>query len=236
MPLPSKFGWNWGITANHIRIPQPQMGFYWNMPADATCLFSINDQVREKRSYRPGGIPSRRSYAWKDHHIRSMATTLRSHYGNKTKTIVRPKVWDDLYQYFDAVDLWAKGAWNLWRVLQLICDENEAPPPQSHSDAAARDEIEEWAYNWCTHEQNRIRLVGWDQRSDILHVLSPADSQDLDGCGPEVLTILHGALMHWHQMYKIPSQQRDGNAASGEGSGNQDSWPAQTLDGKYLTL
>lgn len=236
MPLPSKTGWDWGITSNYIRIPQPQMGFYWKMPADATCIFSITDQVREKRSFRRGAIPSRSSNAWMDDDIRSRAAALRSQYGDKTKTIVRPKVWEDLYQYFDAVDLWNMGAWNLWRVLHFLCDENEGPPPQSRLDAAAIEEIEQWAYDWCTHEQNRIRLGWWDQRSDILHVLSPANLQDLDGYGPEVLTVLRGALMYWHRMYKNPAQQRYGHAASGERIGNQDPLPAETQDGTYLTI
>jgi hypothetical protein len=238
MPLPSKIAWDWGITANYIRIPQPRMGFYWNMPADATCLFSINEDVPEKRRYKRGIVPSRPSDAWNDHDVRSMAAILRSLHGDKTKTMVRPKVWDDLYHFFDVVDLWTKGAWNLWRALQLICDENEGPPSQPRLDDTAIGEVEEWAYAWCTHEQNRTRLGWWDQRSDILHVLSPADSKDLDGCGPEVLAVLRSALLHWHRIYRIPSQQRDGHAASGELVGNQDPLPseAQTQDGTCLTI
>jgi hypothetical protein len=236
MPLPSKVAWDWGITANYIRIPQPRMGFYWKMPADAACLFSINEDVPEKRWYKHGIVQPRPSEAWNGNDIRSMATILRKLHTDKTKTMVRPKVWDDLYHYFDVVDLWTKGAWNLWRVLQFICDENEGPPPQSRLDAAAIGEVEEWAYAWCTHEQNRIKLGWWDQRSDILHVLSPADSKDLDGCGPEVLAVLRTAVLHWHQIYMIPSQQRDGHAASGKQVGNQDPLPAETQDGTYLTI
>ena len=218
MPLPLKTGWDWGRSANHTRTPQPHMGFYWNMPADAPCAFSSD---KGYRSFKRGEMAPHRIIALDDNQVRGIATELRDSHGHEAQTLVRPKTWEDMYQSFDAVDLWFKGSWNLWRVLHLLCDENDGlmttsdsemdPEMDSDMDQAARDEIEGWAYNWCTHETNRFTLSTWDQTSDILRLLSPADSQDIHGCNSQVLNVLRAALEYWHDKYKeSPHPQEDG--------------------------
>jgi len=211
MPRPSSIGWDWGMSANGWRIPQPQMGFYWNLPADAPCAFSKN---KDQRCLSRGLAPKHRAVAWSDVRVRTMATTLRAEHGDKVKTLVRPERWEDLYRSFDTVDLWSEGSWNLWRVLQLLCDENDAAA-QSHAlDCAVCDEVENWAYSWCTHKTNRLKLATWDQKSDILSVLSPSDSKNVSDCPKEALNMLRDALKYWHNQYKIPSPTQDGNMAN----------------------
>ncbi len=210
MPLPSKTGWDWGRSANHLRTPQPHMGFYWNMPADAPCAFSSDKAFR---SFKRGEMAPHRIVALDDNQVRDIATELRASHGHEAQTLVRPKTWEDMYQSFDAVDLWWKGSWNLWRVLHLLCDENDSLMKTSDSGMAIYDEIEGWAYNWCTHETNRITLGTWDQSSDILQLLSPTDSQDIRGCNSWVLDVLRAALEYWHDKYKwSPHPQEHGKA------------------------
>ncbi len=239
MPLPSKTGWDWGRSANYKRTPQPHMGFYWNMPADAACAFSSN---KKYRSFERGEIAPHRVVTLNDNQVHDIATALRASHGHKAQTLVRPQTWEDMYQFFDAVDLRMKGPWNLWRVLHLLCDENDGLMTTSDAetgsdmDPAARDEIEGWAYNWCTHETNRITLGTWDQTSDILQLLSSADSQDIHGCDAQVLDALRDALQYWHDKYKeTPHPQDDGNAVNVDRSGDMPevSLAITTQDGKH---
>ncbi|KAK4042492.1 hypothetical protein C8A01DRAFT_13926 [Parachaetomium inaequale] len=232
MPRQSKVPWYWGLTRDHIRVPQPAMGLYFNIPEDAPCKLSLSKH-RRAFSY----ASSRRNFAWDDDRVRAMVSTLRAKHGPRMDTLVRPKTWEDMYQYFDAVDLWVAGAWNLWRAVHHACDENEGPVAQSPPDPAVFDEIDQWTYDWCTHEQNRNRLGAWDQRSDILCVLSPTDSQDISDCDVAALTILRGALKHWYRQYNGQSPQQDGQAAGAVAMSSigdaRNSLPARAQDGTY---
>jgi hypothetical protein len=182
------------------------MGFYWNLPADAPCLFSSE---KAKRCLDPLAPRPRRGLAWTDGQVRDRAADLRARYGPTPQTLRRPRTWEDLYRYFDAVDLWDSGAWNLWRVIHFMCDEDELSTARAHSDAAVFNEVDDWAYDWCTHYENRRRLSRWDQRSDILDVLSQVDADNVRGCSPEALNILRGALKHWYGEYKQSPPEQD---------------------------
>ncbi|KAL2169701.1 hypothetical protein VTG60DRAFT_5754 [Thermothelomyces hinnuleus] len=239
LPHQSKVGWIWGLARNDIAIPQPLMGFYWNMPQDAPCILSL---PKARRCFKRGEVPhGRRSVAWDDDYVCDTVAALRVRRGPKMNTLVRPRTWEDMYQYFDAVDLWTMGAWNLWRVVHFACDENEGGPGEpSPSKSAAFEVVDEWAYDWCTHEEHRARLSAWDERSDILCVLSPAEINDVSCCDIQELSVLRGALRYWSRFYKNQSRQEDNgqgvsavSASSSSGQDAQDSLPARALDGTY---
>jgi hypothetical protein len=233
-PLPPQFAvpWTWGLTRDLIRVPQPIMRLYFSMPENAPCKLSFSEHRRKFNQ-----SSSRRNYHWDDARVRAVVAILRAKHGPKMSTLVRPKTWEDMYQYFDAVDLWVTGAWNLWRVVHHSCDENEGPVAPSPPDLAACDEIDQWAYDWCTHEHNRNRLSAWDRRSDILSVLSPMDSQNISDCDVAAFAVLRGALKHWYNHYNGQSQQHDGQAAGAVTMSSlqdaRNSLPARAQDGTY---
>ncbi|KAK3898941.1 hypothetical protein C8A05DRAFT_37455 [Staphylotrichum tortipilum] len=202
LPAPSRTSWAWGISDNRKRIPKPDMGFYWGMPLQAICLFSA---PKPERSFRPLDPKPRRCFAWDDSQVHTMVGILRERQQNlQACPLIRPNIWEDLYYYFDTVDMWRMGAWNLWRVLHCMCDEAEGivvSPPLGHLE---RDLIEEWAYNWCTHEKNRDSLRRWDETSDVLSVMSPCDIENVRWCERQALDFLRGVLKHWYGMYKAP--------------------------------
>ncbi|KAK4236780.1 hypothetical protein C8A03DRAFT_16604, partial [Achaetomium macrosporum] len=213
LPQPSKTGWAWGVTANNIRVPQPFMGFYWNMPDDAPCIFSAGDQGKQKRRFQRGSVPPRPVIAWDGYRLRAAAATLRAKHGTKVQTVTRPTKWEDLYKWFDAYDIWWMGAWNLWQLLHLVCDENEdRPTPFARfgwQRSTVFDEVADWAYRWCTHRSNRLKLRSCDPRGDILDVLGSEDRENIHGCGAKALDVLRGALHYWRQQYKPPAPRRD---------------------------
>jgi hypothetical protein len=203
-PLPAKsaIDWSFGTAANEVKMPQPHMGFYWGMPADAPCIFSIHGGVKKPRTYGMLNVPPRRHYLWPDDQLLEASTLIRCLHGDKAKSIVRPVIWEDLYKYFDPVDLWTRGAWNLWRLLHLLCDENEAQVTTIHMDPDYVNEIIDWAYAWCTNINNQAKLRAWNQKSDILTLMSAEDWKNLDGCSVRALTILRHTLGKWHNEYK----------------------------------
>ncbi|KAK3310900.1 uncharacterized protein B0T15DRAFT_547824 [Chaetomium strumarium] len=213
LPEPSKTGWAWGVAANNIRVPQPFMGFYWNMPDDAPCIFSAADQGRDKRKFQRGCVPHRAAIAWDGNRFRAAALTLREKHGSIAQTLTRPRTWEDLYQWFDAYDIWWMGAWNLWLLLHLVCDENEGVSnPCSRSgrhQTNMADVVNDWAYKWCTHKSNLVKLHNWDPKGegDILDVLGPGDRENIHGCEAKALDVLRGALHHWRQQYTPPAPQ-----------------------------
>lgn len=182
------------------------MGYYWTMPDDAACVLS---SAQKPRSFEPGRVPTGRNANWDDDKIRAFVAALRNARALQVEALVRPSIWEDMYRYFDAVDLRLMGAWNLWKVLQFACDENDGLPPLPSLDDDLCQEIETWTYQWLANEQNRNRLASWDQRSDILSIFPPSDTQDIVECELEALNIIRGALKHWYNYYHSQSPQLD---------------------------
>lgn len=200
LPAPSSTGWEWGwVSVNRKHIPMPYMGFYWGMPADSLCLLS---EPKPKRTFGPLDPRPRDGSAWDDSQVQTMVGILRERHERVKNTypLIRPHTWEDLYYYFDAVDLWHNGAWNLWQALHRMCDEDEGAPLGQME----KDVIEEWVYAWCTHEKNRERLGRWDGTGDVLTVLSRADVESVRGSRWEALEFLRGALRYWFGPYKVP--------------------------------
>ncbi|KAL2023578.1 hypothetical protein VTK56DRAFT_2186 [Thermocarpiscus australiensis] len=213
LPAQSKIGWFWGTTSDNQQVPKPVMGFYRHTPADAECIFSDKTSVDRDVNL------DREAVAWDDKRLQTEADAIRAKYPREARKLIRPTQWEDLYRYFHVVDLWEQGAWNLWWVLQRLCDENEdrsgrvrsnrkastgqqlQVAPRAHADLDFSGVIDDWAYKWCTHGENRRKLSTWDQHCDILNVLTQADWDDIGDCETEALNVLRGALQYWHNVY-----------------------------------
>lgn len=202
LPRPSRVAWSWGPSLSGHRVPQPMMGYYWTSwiaPDRPAYLLSA---TADSQLFEPGRAPTGRNANWDDFTVRAMVATLRAERGPQMNALKRPSIWEDMYQYFNAVDLRSMGAWNLWRALHFACDENDGPVVQSPLDDASRKAIEDWAYAWLTVNENRLCLGSWDKRSDILSVLPPADTQNIVGCDRAALNILRGILQNWYHYYQ----------------------------------
>ncbi|KAK4232254.1 hypothetical protein QBC38DRAFT_90796 [Podospora fimiseda] len=119
--------WEWAFAENNTRsVPQPKMAFYLGMPRKARCVFSLNDQVKTPRFFGPLGPPKRPAIAWDNTKIEEEACSLRNRYPDEANKVRRPNAWEDLYTYYDPYDLWFKGAWNLWCVIDFLGEQNQA--------------------------------------------------------------------------------------------------------------
>ncbi len=208
LPAASKVGWEWGAPDNRkqIQIPKPHMGFYRTMPSTSLCLLSAPNSQRTFTHCDP---PPRPCMTWDDSQVQTMVGSMRKRRESldPRHEMIRPCVWEDLYHYFHAVDLWRMGAWNLWRVVHRLVDEVEgviSSPPLSQKELK---EIEEWVWRWCTHEKNRERLGRWNEMADVISVLSPRDIKNVRWCEWQVLEVLRGELKYWFPLYKTPDAE-----------------------------
>ncbi|KAH6628356.1 hypothetical protein F5144DRAFT_654653 [Chaetomium tenue] len=99
------------------------------------------------------------------------------------------------------------------------CGKNDPSAAQPPLDDASREEIENWGYRWLTAVENRRRLDTWDQRSDILGILPPPDTENIADCDMAALAILRGTLEHWYHHYQTQATQ-DHLAANSDGARN----------------
>lgn len=186
------------------------MGMYRNMPADAACVFTISDEVPVPRSFPSGWPPINgpRNVVWDSGRHQIEADAIRRKYPEQAQAIVRPSEFHHLYQYFDVVDLWYKGVNNILHVLNILCDENDAAAQRAIEMADIVDVVDDWVYKWLTHEANRQKLALWDQQSDVLDILTPADRTDVGPCDGEVPDIIRGAFKYWHGTLPKPTSDR----------------------------
>lgn len=100
-----------------------------------------------------------------------------------------PRCWDDLYEYFDAKDIFEYGAVNLYNVICHLYAENTNI--YHDLDAAKRVMIGDWVNSWLASAENTEKLLAWDEsQGDIIDIL--------DGCAhmPDPLDLGDAAAAH----------------------------------------
>lgn len=145
-------------------IPMPLIGFYTSMPEEAKCIFSISRAVPEKR-HMQHLFPRRELNRWTPAKIHQKVQSIRSAHPPETLCVKKPRSWTDLFDFFDAVDLWEEGAWNLWLVIHRLIQEVDI---EQH-------EVTEWVYKWLTSKENRNKLTAWKTETDVLDIMAASD-------------------------------------------------------------
>lgn len=129
---------------------------------------------------------------WTTQRIVSEVSQIDLRYPDEVRTMERPTEWADMYNFFDAHDLWMHGAWNLWIVVQSLFEKAEEERRQIVSD---------WVWAWLATSANRNKLSRWQPGLDVLDVLGTGDW--LEGgvleCSAHVQGLLRRELTKWHQ-------------------------------------
>ncbi|KAK1750242.1 hypothetical protein QBC47DRAFT_278071, partial [Echria macrotheca] len=163
-------------SANGAEIEMPSINLYTNMPADARSTISKLAGASEPRKMYHM-LPDRTLVAWSQRQIQGLANQFRAAHPEAAMSVVRPTRWEDLYDYFDAHDLWYKGAWNLWQLVLCICDQNDVEAADQNM--SMWEVVYDWTYKWLTHATNRQKLFDWDTVSDIVTIFTPEDWKDV---------------------------------------------------------
>jgi len=146
--------------------------FFNRMPRNARAVFSTGFGHRVPRNLpKPASPYILRSNSDVGDEVR-LALELRNRYSDYVATMQKiPATWDELWEYFDAVDAFTQGSAFLLRVITLIVKQNQS------ISTAIDQEVEIWV------KQNYNRLATIDVNQDVMTTLfTPADSYFFQIC------------------------------------------------------
>jgi hypothetical protein len=179
------------------------MGFYRNAPLDARAMFSTENGRHGLRNV-DHILPMRHLQLWTGEHVQAVCNTIRKIYWQEMKHMEQPTRWEDLWNYFDAHDIYFQGALNLWNVVNHLYHENQFIIRDWH--AAIDFELGMWVDNWASIDANKKKLRDWNGESDITSVFGPKDWMACRGLYEYELSRIQSCLLHRHSLlFKEPS-------------------------------
>ncbi|KAK5636883.1 hypothetical protein RRF57_012595 [Xylaria bambusicola] len=103
---------------------EPPVSFFTQPPKGCAAVFST---MLGTRPFRFINNPTyeREGYYWWAAEIQKTCDGLRRHMPDVCRNIENPRDFWDLYRYFDAVDIYQRGAQNLWNVIKTLIYEND---------------------------------------------------------------------------------------------------------------
>lgn len=180
-----------GVARDYVENNLP-LGFYTNRPADAAAVFSTmrgTGPFREMEHL----LPQRRIHLWGRDEIQSVCNSIRMVFWDCMKQMKKPYCWDDLWNYFDAYDLYHYGSLNLWNVINHLFDENVIISVDVQKEYALH--IGKWANDWLIDDNNKAKLIEWNEaRGMIFAILSEEDRASLGGIQDDVVPLIASAL------------------------------------------
>jgi hypothetical protein len=173
-------------------------GSFFKVPQHGTvprAIFSTNNGARDPRWLDEDDIlPPRRLRLWSKDEIQARCNSTRKVHWKHMKGMKQPKIWQDLYEYYDAYDINIHGAQNLWNVLCTLFDENQIIASDVKSQASY--DIGTWADEWLNQHGNKTKLVSWSEGSggSIESLLSEENHHSLGHLSDDHRLILCHAL------------------------------------------
>ncbi|KAI0509608.1 hypothetical protein F5B22DRAFT_318599 [Xylaria bambusicola] len=167
----------------HYLAGEPPVSFFTQPPKGYAAVFSTMLGTRPFRFVK-NPTYEREGYYWWAAEIQKTCDGLRRHMPDICRNIETPRDFWDLYRYFDAIDIYQRGAQNLWNVLMTLIYENDY----------AR-EVVEVEQKWQTEQHLPLfkvlaakllskpdmqsALLQWDEgkQPDILKALAPRELQ-----------------------------------------------------------
>ncbi|KAI1488401.1 hypothetical protein F5X96DRAFT_685456 [Biscogniauxia mediterranea] len=171
------YGWK------HFHEGEPPVSFFTNPPKDAKAIFST---LRGTKVFRTVDNPvwERDGYYWWAAQIQLTCDEIRRNFFSECKYLQAPRDYWDLYAYFDAYEIYHRGAQNLWNVIHHLIFENTVVLPDLLKDAMPM--IESWALEVLASERARNKLRAWNTEihQDILAVFDEGELEDISGMEP----------------------------------------------------
>ncbi|KAJ6443859.1 hypothetical protein O9K51_02248 [Purpureocillium lavendulum] len=168
--------------------------YYTHPPATAQGKFST---MYGQQPFRKMGevLVARRVHLWSKDEIQSVCNSLRLVFWADMKRLTRPYHMGDLWEFFDAHDLYHYGALNLWNVINTLYDENKLIANQWNAEAML--EIGHFADQWLKKPENRAKLADWNSlQGGIICLLSGEDWKEIGDLQDEEMSLLNTAMHH----------------------------------------
>ncbi|KAI1150325.1 hypothetical protein F4825DRAFT_468239 [Nemania diffusa] len=165
---------------------EPPVTFFTQPPTDRPAVFSTHGdrpfrQVLNPTYERPG-------YFWWAAEVQRVCDELRRNLPDVCRNIETPQTYWDLYKYFDAYDIYHRGAQNLWNVINTFVFENEYAQGQVQKEQTMKAEyytplFETLAAEVLEKPEIQTKLLSWDKerQQDVLKVLTPYELQIFEG-------------------------------------------------------
>ncbi|KAJ4316525.1 hypothetical protein N0V84_007804 [Fusarium piperis] len=190
-----------GVPQTYVEDYLP-LGFYTQPRPHARAIFSTQNGQRPFRQMQHL-LPQRRIHLWSRDEIQSVCNSLRKLYWDHMKSMQQPFCWDNLWEYFDAFDLYHYGALNLWNVVNQLFDENKTIYADIIKEFAVH--IGRWADEWLHIKNNVTKLLIWNEtQGPLLRILSPEDWTDIGDIPDDAVPVLANALKHRRKLMLEP--------------------------------
>lgn len=191
-----------GVPQTYVENHLP-VGFYTSPPPDARAVFSTSDGTRSFR-HLDHLLPQRRIHLWNGHEIQSICNSIRRVFWKNMRDMRQPSCWDDMWNHFDAQDLYHYGVLNLWNIINHLVDENRIIYEDVAKERAIH--IGRWADDWASRPDNKRILTDWDaSQGPLLQFLSPQDWKELGDIQDEVAPLIANALKCRRRLLLAPS-------------------------------
>ncbi|RDA91159.1 hypothetical protein CP533_4822 [Ophiocordyceps camponoti-saundersi (nom. inval.)] len=208
---------------NHLPVR-----FYTHPPPNAIGKFST--MYGELKEFGIVGelLPERRVHLWNYDEIQSVCKSLRQVFWGEMKNLRRPTRWDDLWEYFDAVDLYHYGVLNIWNVMNTLFDETRIVTSTWSAEMAA--EIGHFTDEWVKDEENQEKLKAWDEmKGPVLCCLTSDDWTKIRNLQDGEIAVLKSALEYRRQTLisgNVPQANRPADAITAYYTNNLSNWLA----------
>jgi len=163
------------------------------IPHNAPALISTNNGANPLRKLlAPRPLQVIRSNT--EHDIKQMAVELRRQFPVIIRKVKKPTDWVDLYEYFDAVDIWIHDAAFLFYVLHHLGSENEQLDKEYEKEYEKVElaAIEEYVAEWIVG--NKDLLLARPIPQDLSVLFAPCGYTDVSELKPNHMKRLRGIL------------------------------------------
>ena len=166
---------------------------FYDVPEACLAIFSTNCGAIAKRQL-PDPPPPSIVRSDIDGDIQRKATALWQEFPVQIQHVRCPLAWEDLYTYFDAVDLWTEGPEYLFEVIRYIGYQNYTIDREANLEIQL--EIYKWAGEWVRLNEHKLRQV--PERADLPSLFNDTEWNEVAGMKQEEFTTLVAAL-HYHR-------------------------------------
>ncbi|KAF6841028.1 hypothetical protein CMUS01_03692 [Colletotrichum musicola] len=175
--------------------------FYLRPAREVRAVFSTNNGALPARTLSPTAdmATGRHVYLWCAEDIQNHANSVRKKHWNLMKSMPQPTCWEDLYDYFDCVDLFHHGALNLWNLVCHLVHENKML--RDNLIHGISFEVGMWCDEWLARNHNKTRLRDFSDWGNVLVLFDGSELEEIRQLDPFSQDILRTALAHrQHQL------------------------------------
>lgn len=163
------------------RDSEPPVAFFTQPPPGSVAAFSTLGGQKPFR-FVESPTDDREGDHWWAAEIQRVCDELRRNLPDVCSSIVKPQSYWDLYKYFDAHDIYYRGALNLWNVINTLNFENEYARSLVSKDQGIQIERYKPLFEFLAHEvlqkpRTQAKLLAWKKENepDILKVFNNTD-------------------------------------------------------------